>query len=45
MEYPVSEGIEVSDAEADTLQHLCFVVTAFRKAVGVRDIEAVENIL
>ena len=45
MEYPVSGGIEVSDAEADALQHLCLVIAAFREAVGVWDIEAVENIL
>jgi hypothetical protein len=45
MEYPVSEGIEVSDAKTNSFEHLCLVIAAFREAVGVWDIEAVENIL
>ena len=45
MEYPVSESIEVSDAKTNSFEHLCLVVAAFREAVGVWDIEAVENIL
>ena len=44
MEYPVSEGIEVSDAKTNSLEHLCLVIAAFREAVGVWDVEAVKNI-
>ena len=44
MEYSVSEGIEVSDAVANAFQYFCFVVAAFGEAVGVWDIEAVENV-
>ena len=45
MKYSVSEGIKVSDAKADSPQQLCLVIAAFREAVGVWDVEAVENIL
>ena len=44
MEYPISEGIEVSDTKTNSFEHLCLVIAAFREAVGVWDIEAVENL-
>ena len=45
MKDPVSEGREASGAEADTLEYLGLVVAALGEAVGIRDIEAVEDIL
>ena len=45
MKDPVSEGGEASDAEADSLEYLSLVVAALCEAVGIRDIEAVEDIL
>ena len=41
MKDPVSESGEISDSEANTLEHLCFVVAAFSKAIGVVAIEGV----
>ena len=35
MEYPVSESIEVPDAEADTIESFCLIVAALREAVRV----------
>ena len=41
MEDPVPKCGEASDAEADTLEYFGLVVAA----LGIRDIEAVENVL
>lgn len=43
MEDPVPKCGEASDAEADTLEYFGLVVAALDEAVGIRDIEAVEN--
>ena len=45
MKDPVSEGREASEAEANAFDHLGLVVAALGEAVGIRDIEAVEDIL
>lgn len=45
MEDPVPKCGEASDAEADTLEYFGLVVAALDEAVGIRDIEAVENVL
>ena len=43
MKDPVSESGEISDSEANTLEHLCFVVAAFSKAVGIMAVESVQD--
>ena len=43
MKDPVSESGEFSDSEANTLEHLCFVVAAFSKAIGVVAVESVQD--
>ena len=45
MKYPVPEGGEASDTEANALKHLGLVVAALGEAVGIRDIKAVEDVL
>ena len=45
MKYPVPEGGETSDTEANALKHLGLVVAALGEAVGIRYIKAVENVL
>ena len=43
MKDPVSESGEISDSEANTLEHLNFVVAAFSKAIGVVAVESVQD--
>ena len=45
MKDPVPKSGEASDAEANALEYLGLVVAALGEAVGIRDIEAVEDIL
>ena len=39
----VSESGEFSDSVADTLENLCFVITAFGKTIGIMAIDSIQD--